>query len=189
MYCLHSPCNQGTSLFYSSACFCAPSSTPPHLSEWCAAPQQISRDSAIPHRTARVMCQHLLLCLSSLPPALYSSCSWEEGAIPCLSAEVCGSWEGSGYRNFREIYAEDAETVPIQVFLMWPNLESFHKIGRRYIPGRMNHPFGQISGPSSTCSKERCLPSGSFQPLSKEKKLDELGYFCLHLGPPYSNTG
>lgn len=187
MYCLHSPCNQGTSLFYSSVSFCAPSSTPPHLSEWWAAAQQPSRDSAIPHSTAGVMCQHLLLCPSSLPPALYCACSWEEGAIPCLSAEVCASWEGSKYRGFRKMYAEDAGTMPFQVFLMWPHLESFHKKSWRYIPSRMSHPFEQISGRSATCSKEHCLPSGSFQPLSKKKKLDKLGYFWLHLAPPYSN--
>lgn len=79
--------------------------------------------------------------------------------------------------------------MPFQVFLMWPDLESFHKKGKRCIPSRMSHPFGKISGPSSTCSKEPCLPSGTFQPISKEKNLDELGYFCLHLAPPYSTTG
>lgn len=42
MYCFHSPCNQGTSLFYSSVSFCTPSSTLPHLSEWWATPQQPS---------------------------------------------------------------------------------------------------------------------------------------------------
>lgn len=145
------------------------------------------RDNVIPHSTAGVMCQHLLPCLWSPPLALYSSCSWEESAI--LSAEVYGSWEGSRYRDFRDICAGDAGTVCFQVFLMWPNLESFHKKGRRYISTRMSHPFGQISGPSSTRCKEPCLPSGSFQPLSKEKKLNELGHFGLHFLPLYSNMG
>lgn len=75
------------------------------------------------------------------------------------------------------------------MFLMWPNLESFYKKGNRHIPSRKSHPFWQISGPSYTCSKKPCIPLGSFQTLSEEKKLDELGHFCLHLASFCSSTG
>lgn len=158
-------------------------------------PQQYRycKNNAKPHSTTRVRCQPLLLYLWFMSHAVllrwdkrcsaqllflcarFPTAKREVDAVPCLSAEVYGSWEGSGYRTSREVFAEHAGTMRFQVFLMWPNLESFHKKGKRHIP---SHPFGQISGPSSTCIKKPCLPLGSFQPLAKEKSWMSLDIFA-----------
>lgn len=82
----------------------------------------------------------LLLCCSgetsaALPFAHFPAAKRDVGAIPCLSAEVCGSWEGSRYRNPKEVFAESN----FKCFSCGQIWKVFHKAQGTSLAERVTH--------------------------------------------------